>query len=291
MKLSVIIPCRNAARTIEETLHALTEQAWPGEWEVIIADNGSTDELAQVVERYVRRIPVLRLVDASARRGPSYARNMGVRVASGEGILFCDADDIPGPGWAMAMEAGLRHHDFVASRLEFEKLNAPSIRVARDHTQVDALQRFRFLPFSYAGSGTLGIKRFLHEAIGGFDERLPVCEDIDYCMRVQEQGTKLEFVAGAILHCRLRSGATGVYSQALRYAEYEIYLYKKYGSGSFCEWWRWRQYGRSWRFLFSRVPELLRTSEGRTMLAWRLGRQTGVLMGSLRFGASPVTAE
>ena len=50
MTLSVIIPCRNAAGTIQETLRALAGQTWPGEWEVIVADNGSTDDLAQVVD-------------------------------------------------------------------------------------------------------------------------------------------------------------------------------------------------------------------------------------------------
>ena len=51
MKLSIVVPCRNAAHTIGHTLHALAEQSWPTEWEVIVADNGSTDKLAQVVDR------------------------------------------------------------------------------------------------------------------------------------------------------------------------------------------------------------------------------------------------
>lgn len=291
MKLSVVIPCRNAAHTIGQTLQALAEQSWPVDWEVIVADNGSTDSLVEMVDRYKLRIPSLRLIDASARRGASHARNVGVKVATGEGILFCDADDIPAPGWAVAMEGGLNTHEFLAARLEFEKLNSASIRAARDCTQVDALQRFSFLPYPHAGSGTLGIRRSLHEAVGGFDETIPICEDIDYCMRVQQKGIRLEFVAGAIIHCRLRGKATGVYAQALRYAEYEVYLYKKYGAASFWELWRWRQYVRSWRLLLGRVPCLLRTPEGKTMLAWRLGRQMGLLKGSLRFGAPPVMVE
>lgn len=291
MKLSVIVPCRNAAHTIGQTLHALAEQAWSDEWEVIVADNGSTDEVTQVVDRHRAQIPALRIVDAGARRGASYARNVGVNAAGGEGILFCDADDIPAPGWAVAMEESLERHDFVASRLEFEKLNLPSIRAARGCTQVDGLQRFTFLPFAHAGSGTLGIKRSLHDAIGGFDETIPICEDIDYCMRVQQEGVKLEFVPNAVLHCRLRDKATGVYVQASRYAEYEVYLYKKYGGPSSWELWRWRKYLESWGLLVGRIPELLRTPEGKTMLMWRLGRQVGLFKGSLRFGAPPVMTE
>lgn len=291
MKLSIIIPCLNAAHTIGDSLHALATQSWSDDWEVIVSDNGSIDALRPVIEQYQAQIPVLRIIDASAKRGASYARNVAVKAAIGEAILFCDADDIPAPGWAVAMVEALRMYDFVASRFEFEKLNEPSIRVARDRTQVEALQRFRFLPFPHAGAGSLGIKRSLHEAIGGFDETIPICEDVDYCMRIQQMGQKLEFVPGAILHIRLRGNAIGVYSQASRYAEYEVYLYKKYGTPSSWELWRWHAYIQSWRVLLGRIPELIRTSEGKTMLVWRLGRQIGLLKGSLRFGASPVMVE
>lgn len=291
MKLSVIVPCWNAAPTIEDVFRGLLDQAWPDEWEVIIADNGSTDDLPHVVARYKGQLPGLRIVDASARRGAAHARNVGVKAATGEGMLFCDADDIPGSGWAAAMESALRRYEFVACRLDFEQLNPPSLRTARQHTQATALQQFRFLPFPHAGAGTLGITRVLHEAVGGFDEAIPICEDVDYCMRIQQRGTQLTFVPEAVLHCRLRGSARGAYIQASRYAEYEVFLYKRYGMRSSSEWWRWRQYGHAWRFLLMRVPELLRTPEGKAMLWWRLGRLMGSLKGSLRFGAPPAMVE
>ena len=291
MTLSVVIPCRNAVRTIDETLCALADQHWPGAWEVIVADNGANDNLGKVVAHHALRIPRLRLIDASARRGASYARNVGVQAATGEYVLFCDADDVPAPGWAIAMEKALRVHGFVASRLEFETLNSSVVRSARGSTQVGGLQQFGFLPFPHAGSGTLGITRALHDAVAGFDETIPICEDIDYCMRVQQKGAKLEFVPDAVLHCRLRASKKGVYAQAAQYAEYEVYLYKKYGAGCLWEWWRWRSYVQAWRILLGRIFELLRTPEGKTMLAWRLGRLIGLLKGSLRFGAPPVMVE
>ncbi|MBS0169819.1 MAG: glycosyltransferase family 2 protein [Nitrospira sp.] len=291
MKLSVIIPCRNAAHTIGQTLTALAEQSWPGDWEVIVADNGSTDHLAQMVALYTLRIRSLRMVAASARSGAAYARNVAIKAATGEGILFCDADDIPAPGWAVAMASALKVYGFVASRLDLETLNAPNLRAAREGTQTTGLQRFPFLPFPHAGAGTLGIMRALHDAVNGFDENIPICEDIDYCMRVQRRDVQLTFVPDAILQCRLRANAQGVYVQALRYAEYEMYLYKQYGAGTLREWWRWRKYAHAWRLLFRRLPELLRTPAGRTILAWRLGRQLGLLKGSLRFGSAPMMVE
>jgi glycosyltransferase involved in cell wall biosynthesis len=291
MKLSVIIPCHNATRTIGATLEGLVSQIWPGDCEVIVADNSSTDDLMSVLQQYHLRLPRLRCIDASARRGPSHARNVGVRAATGEGILFCDADDVPAPGWAMAMSQGLKTHPFVACRQDFQKLNPPEVRVAREQTQVTALQRFKFLPFPHAGSGTLGIARMLHEAVGGFDESIPICEDIDYCIRVQSTGVRLEMIPDAVLHIRLRHSVSNIMVQALHYAEYEVYLFKKYGNTSMRDWWRWRQYGQRWRSLLTRMPELLRTPEGRTMFAWHLGRQVGLLKGSLRFRASPISLE
>ena len=291
MKVSVVIPCLNVADTIGETLNALTDQRWPVDWEVVVADNGSTDALKSAVARYRTKIPALRVINACTKPGASYARNVAVKAAHGDTILFCDADDVPGAGWASAMVEALTEHDFVAARLEFEHLNHPSVRTARGSTQVDALQRFPFLPFAHAGGGTLGIKRCLHEEIGGFDETIPTCEDIDYCMRVQQRGQMLAFVPRAVLHCRLKETVKGVYSQGFRYAEYEVFLYKKYRARPGWELWRWRKYVQSWWAFVRRVPELAGTPEGKMILAWRLGRLVGVLKGSLRFVVPPVMVE
>ncbi|MFA7097562.1 MAG: glycosyltransferase, partial [Gammaproteobacteria bacterium] len=65
VKLSVIIPCLNAERTIGEQLAALAGQRWPERWEVIVADNGSTDGTLAVVRSFADRLPGLRVVDAS----------------------------------------------------------------------------------------------------------------------------------------------------------------------------------------------------------------------------------
>ena len=291
MKVSVVIPCLNVADTIGETLNALIAQRWPVSWEVVLADNGSTDTLKSAVSRYRGKIPKLRLINASTNSGASYARNVGVKAAHGDNILFCDADDVPGRGWASAMVDALMEHDFVAARLEFGKLNPQSVRTARGNTQVDALQRFPFLPFGHAGGGTLGIKRCLHEEVGGFDETIPTCEDIDYCMRVQQRGRTLAFVPGAVLHCRLRGTIRGVYSQGFHYAEYEVFLYKKYRARSGWELWRWRKYVQSWGCLLGRVLDLAGTPEGKMILIWRLGRLVGSLKGSIRFVVPPVIIE
>ncbi|MCS6290023.1 MAG: glycosyltransferase [Nitrospira sp.] len=290
MRISVIIPYLNAADTLGETLGALVGQRWPTEWEVIIADNGSTDDLGSVLKPFTSRIPSLNVVDASAKRGAAYARNLAVHQARGDKILFCDADDVPGAGWAAALAESLHHHDFVAARFEFDRLNPPSIAATRRGTQADALQTCRFLPFPFAGAGSLGILKRMHAEVGGFDERMSVCEDTDYCMRLQFAGRKLVFVPDALLHYRLRTTQSQMYLQGVRYAESNVFLYKKYSPRSSWELWRWRAYSHSLRALLGRTPDLTRTQEGKALLAWRLGIHTGAFMGAVKFGAPPVMA-
>ena len=123
MKLSVIIPCLNAAGTIGAQLDALAVQQWDQPWEVIVADNGSTDRSLAIVERYRYKLPNLRVVDASARRGQPCALNTGAMAAKGDALAFCDADDEVAPGWLPAMGKALSKYDFVACRVDFKKLN------------------------------------------------------------------------------------------------------------------------------------------------------------------------
>ena len=93
VKLSVIIPCYNAEQTIGGLLESLARQGWPESWEVIVADNGSTDRSVVVTDKYKDHVSNLRIVDAFDKRGRSYARNVGARYAMGDSLVFCDADD------------------------------------------------------------------------------------------------------------------------------------------------------------------------------------------------------
>ncbi|MBX3235946.1 MAG: glycosyltransferase [Nitrospiraceae bacterium] len=292
MHASVIIPYFNAAETIGDLLHSLTKQAWSLSWEVIISDNGSTDDLSSALSSLHPNIPQLRILDAGAKRCASHARNAGVEAAKGNLLLFCDADDVPGPGWSNAMIEALNRDRFVAARLSFDALNPPAMTKARGTTQVDDLQKFDFLPFPHAGGGTLGVRREIHEAVGGFDETIPIGEDIDYCIRVQQMGVPLQFVPQAQVNYRLPSSLRQVYRQARRYAEYEVYLQGRYGQqAQSIELWRWRKYFATWQHVLLRLPNLARSPEGRTQLFWRLGRQIGLLRGSIRFRDYPIITE
>ena len=285
--LSVVIPCFNAGDAIGTQLEALAGQQWPAPWEVIVADNGSTDNSVEVVERYRTRLPNLRMVDASDRRGAAHARNVGVRAATGEAILFCDADDEVAPGWLAAMGRALTQHDCVACRLDIEKLNPPWVQETRPNVQRNGLTKLPFPPYCpIAGGNSLGIKRSLHEAIGGFDESQLSVEDPEYCVKVQQAGVTLHFVSEAVVHYRYRSTLAGLYRQARTWAQWNIWLFKKYRAGNNRELWRWRMHLGEWGRLLRRLPRI-RSKGGFGRWLWQLGWQVGLLQGGLRYRVPP----
>jgi len=290
VKVSVIIPCYNAGDTIGVQLEALANQNWSEPWEVIVVNNRSTDQSMLIVEGFSDRLRNLRIVDASARQGQAYARNVGVAHALGETIAFCDADDEVASGWVSAIGEALCEHDFVACKIETEKLNPPWVFAALGmHQQREGLQMIWYPPYlNHAGGGTLGVKRSLHEAIGGFDETLSYLEDTDYCFRLQLAGVQLHFAPDAVIHIRLRDNLINIYRQAYHWAEYNVKVYKKYhlltGEKVVQP---WRRYLYNWKRLLWQIPRVRRKRN----IAWLmrdLGWQVGLLLGSIKYGIHPV---
>lgn len=287
MKLSVIIPCLNAAKTIGVQLDALCQQEWDEPWEVIVADNGSSDETLAVIKEKSGGLPSVQVVDASDCGGSAHARNVGALLASGKSLVFCDADDEVGPGWLAAIGSALSEHDFVASRLDIEKLNPPWIAARLRNPQAAGLQRVAYPPFlCHAGGSGLGIKRALHRRVGGFDVSLPRLQDTDYCFRVQLLGTVLHFAADAVVHVRYSSNSALLFRQARLWAQYNELMYKRYGGGRPMVH-PWLTYLKVWHNLIRSAPRVLHKE---TRPAWMkaLGTQIGLLQGAARFLVPPV---
>ncbi|MBI2868009.1 MAG: glycosyltransferase family 2 protein [Chloroflexi bacterium] len=288
IRLSVIVPCHNAVETVGEQLEALAGQEWSERWEVIISDNGASEGLGAVVDRYRESLPAISVVDSSDRRGPGYARNVGARAAKGDAFLFCDADDQVAPGWLAAMGDALSKFDFVTSRLDFEKLNPPRVaRTFRHHPQRQELQRVRYPPYlARSGASGLGVKRALHEVVRGFDESLRANEDTDYCFRIQLLGTDLQFVPDALIHIRARESLGTAFHQARIWAETNVLLYKRYGLRDTKPSSSWKRYAGNWGQLVRHLSEI-RSASTRHRWVWSLGWQVGLMQGSLRYFAPP----
>lgn len=96
--VSIITPCHNSSRYIAECIESVIAQDYP-HWEMLITDDGSTDDTVAVVERYASkdsRIKLFRLHKASG--SPAAPRNNSIRMAQGEYVAFLDSDDLWMPG-------------------------------------------------------------------------------------------------------------------------------------------------------------------------------------------------
>ncbi|WP_282947094.1 glycosyltransferase family A protein [Cellulomonas endometrii] len=228
VELTVVIAAFDAEATLAEQLDALAAQCVPFAWEVVVADNGSTDGTAALARSYAGRLR-LRVVDASAIPGAGAARNVGVSVAHAPLVAFCDADDVVGDGWLLAMRAALREHAFVAGRFEGARLNSPAALRSRTLPQQHGLQESRHLPgLLAAGAGNMGIRADVFRAVGGFDPRCLYLEDTDLCWRVQLAGVPLTWAPDAVLHVRLRGDLRSAARQGFHYGTGERWLSRRY---------------------------------------------------------------
>ena len=106
-RLSVIVPAHNAAAFLERCADSVRAQTMP-DWELLIVENGSTDDTRQIAARLEQEDPRIRLL--TSEKGVSHARNEGVRCATGEYITFLDADDWLLPDAFAFFAAMVREH-------------------------------------------------------------------------------------------------------------------------------------------------------------------------------------
>ncbi|CAN5650114.1 hypothetical protein BH10ACT1_BH10ACT1_07770 [soil metagenome] len=212
--LSVVIAVLDGGPLLSTQLEGLVAQVGPTPFEVIICDNGSSDDSVDRARGFDDRLD-LHVLDASARRGQTFARNAGAARARGSFLVFLDQDDLVDPGYLAALTTALDAHDFVAARMETEFLNPASGSQVRSLTQVSTLPTD---PVPWGYGCTLGILRSQFEALGGFDTNLYVAaEDIDLCIRAAAAGIELVYVPEAILHYRFPTAHRALFRQGRRY--------------------------------------------------------------------------
>jgi glycosyltransferase involved in cell wall biosynthesis len=273
-----VIPVRNGAATLAAQLAALASATKPEiAFDVIVADNGSTDGTARLAQSFAAQLP-LKVIDARAATGPGAVRNVGVRASNSEWLLFCDADDEVDHEWLVEMVAALAAgHEIVGGPISYTRLNGPHIMQWRGARVAGVEQALGFHRFAH--SSNLGVTRELFDKLGGFDDWVrPAAEDIDFSWRAQLAGHTLHEAGSAVVHYRLRQSLRDLWNQAVGYGRSEVLLFVRY-----------REYGLRRRpamallhdawWLMSRLP--FAWAVGRRG-AWirRAGQFTGRLVGS-----------
>ncbi len=277
MDLSVVIPARNVAPTISEQLDALLAQAWGRDWEIVVIDNGSTDDTADIVQRYAAADSRVRLVAAPDGNGVNFARNRGFEAAASERVAFCDGDDIVGPHWVAAMGDALLEHDVVAGPLEVDRLNPPWLVATRGSHPLDRPRRYADA-FTLAPGGNFGMHRRAWESIGRLREDVfGATEDVEFCLRLHLASIEVAFVPDAVLHYRYRTEPRVLFRQGRFYGRGKPLISKlaqQAGLRTPSRLAGWK----SWLLLVAWLPRL-RSANGRAAYCWVLGSRLGQIEG------------
>ena len=166
--VSVVIPVRDGVDVIDEQLSALADQDYPGPFEVIVADNGRPTRC--VTTSTVIRWPTVSVCGGSTPRdflAPPMRVTRAVRVAAGDFIAFCDADDRVYPEWLRELTAVAAYSEAVGGAVETHSSIHPRAVLATDAAAGDPYEIHRYLRVSPTCS--FGIWRQMFDKIGGFD--------------------------------------------------------------------------------------------------------------------------
>jgi glycosyltransferase involved in cell wall biosynthesis len=195
--ISVIIPALNEASMIGKCLASLSQTRFPrSRFEVVVADNGSTDRTLDVVQSFSAKLDVKVLQQPGVTI--SALRNLGAGVARGKVLAFLDADCVVPESWladvARQMSAGPER--VIGSRY---RIPERSSWVARSwygvcYPPLDG-------EVTYVPSGDLVILQSAFDRIGGFDEELATSEDCEFCLRARAAGMPVHAIAElAVIH-------------------------------------------------------------------------------------------
>ncbi|ACB95249.1 glycosyltransferase [Beijerinckia indica] len=225
--VSVVIPCYNAANTIGECLSSLEAQTYPREfYEIIVADNGSTDGCLDLIRQ---KFPQVRIVQA-VQKGSGYARNAGIEAAEGQLIASIDADCVADSKWiATLVEAIERVSDEVAAIGGM--IEPYSYKTTIEHfedfwikqenlRQGKGLVRYAETPNAIFRIGPLRV-------MGGFDGTMGF-DDADLGIRLQKAGFRIEFAPGAIVKHRNPSTWHELFRHRRKYGAFNFKLAQKY---------------------------------------------------------------
>lgn len=189
---SVVVATYNRAHVLRRALDSALAQEGAPNFEILVTDDGSTDETTELLKTYEGRVVVLRQSNA----GPAIARNLAIERARGDYVCFLDSDDYWFP-WTLAVYRDVierhRHPAFVvAAMLETDESRSENPEAGQEISTLQSDCYFEHLgPFFMIGCPVMVVKHRVLEEAGCFPARRMNCEDSDLCIRL---GTAPGFV-------------------------------------------------------------------------------------------------
>jgi len=179
--VSVIIPTYNRAWILRGAVDSVLAQDF-GDFELIVVDDGSSDDTREILDTYQKRVIVLR----QPNRGVSAARNRGIAASSGQLIAFLDSDDLWLPTkLSLQVDFFNAHPDAVACQTEEIWIrNGVRVNPKKRHHKFGGMIFEQSLSLCLVSPSAVMIRKTLFDVVGRFDETLPACEDYDLWLRV-----------------------------------------------------------------------------------------------------------
>lgn len=216
-KLSVIIPVYNRPEEIVELLDSLTMQPLKNEIEVIVVDDGSSQPCESEIEHFKKQLNLKYIYQQNA--GPGIARNNGAKIAEGEYVIFFDSDCVLPSDYLTKTFEHLAHEplDCFGGPDKAHKFFTP-IQKAISYSMTSILttggirggkkKMDKFYPRSF----NLGVRRDVFEELGGFSD-MRYGEDIDFSMKVHENGYKLGLIDETFVYHKRRNTFKSFFKQ------------------------------------------------------------------------------
>ncbi len=235
-RISVVVCSYNGARTLRDCCEGLLRLEYP-DFEVIVVDDGSTDETATIAHEYGFR------VISTPNRGLSSARNTGLHAAAGEIVAYTDDDARPDPHWLTYLAAAFR-------TTEHAGIGGPNIAPPGEGVIADAVTAAPGGPIhvlladeeaEHIPGCNMAFRKSRLESIGGFDPVFRTAgDDVDVCWRIQQRGWSIGFSPAAMVWHHRRASILAYWRQQRGYGKAEALLERKwpekYNAGGHLSW-------------------------------------------------------
>jgi glycosyltransferase involved in cell wall biosynthesis len=223
---TVVIPARNAAATLADQMTALAQQRGVPAFHVIVVDNGSSDDTADVARRFDCAAMTVQVVD-EPEPGINRARNAGIASARTDLVLLCDADDVADPLWAQELVGAIEDNTWTSGALDFTRLNTERTRNlwgGAERLAPDQSSRFR----DTGHGGNCCISKAMWVDVGGFDDLLSGNGDeTEFFLRAWAGGYRLVWVPSAVVHHRQRASAAAMMRRRWQQGRSQVRLMKR----------------------------------------------------------------